>query len=204
MTNPFIAPIATALDHSGGITPPPDITITGTDALPSFFAVTDLATASIGMAAAMIARYRGLETDDLAPVTIDQRLASKWFDMTIRPDGWELPGLWDAIAGDYQTNDGWIRLHTNAAHHRAAALSVLGDHADRQSLAPVMARWNADDLEAAVIAAGGCAATMRSLENWQSHPQGKAVANEPLIDWHHHSPVTASDRIIQPDRPFGR
>ncbi|WP_417814303.1 CoA transferase [Thalassospira alkalitolerans] len=202
MTNPFIAPIATALDHSGGITPPPAITITGTDALPSFFVVTDLATASIGMAAAMIARYRELETKGLAPITIDQRLASKWFDMTIRPDGWELPGLWDAIAGDYQTSDGWIRLHTNAAHHRAAALSVLGDHADRQSLAPVVARWNADDLEAAVIAAGGCAATMRSLENWQSHPQGKAVANEPLIDWQHHGPVTASDRIIQPDRPL--
>ena len=103
-TNPFIAPITdalnAALDLPGGTNALPDIKITGTDALPSFFAVTDLATASIGIAAAMISRYRGLATGDLAAVTIDQRLASKWFDMTIRPMGWELPPVWDAIAGD--------------------------------------------------------------------------------------------------------
>lgn len=119
--NPFIAPIANALDLPGATNALPDIKITGADALPSFFAVTDLATASMGIASAMISRYRGLATGDQAGVIIDQRLASKWFDITIRPIGWELPPVWDAIAGDYKTADGWIRLHTNAPHHRAAA-----------------------------------------------------------------------------------
>src|SRR5260364_213701 len=38
--------------------------------------------------------------------------------------------LWDEFAGDYASADGWIRLHTNAAHHRAAMERVLGQHAD--------------------------------------------------------------------------
>ncbi|MDP2698213.1 CoA transferase [Thalassospira sp.] len=195
MTNPFIDPIADALAR-------PKFTVTGTDELPSFFAVTDLAVATIGAAASMIARYRGLASGDVAPVTINRRQASKWFGMTIRPDGWKLPDQWDAIAGDYRTRDGWIRLHTNAPHHRAAALSVLGNYRDRQSLAPAVANWDADALEAAILAAGGCAATMRSLEDWQAHPQGKAVATEPMIDWQEHGNVTPDDRIISPERPL--
>ncbi|WP_037987763.1 CoA transferase [Thalassospira permensis] len=204
--NPFITPITdalnAALDLPGGTNALPDIKITGTDALPSFFAVTDLATASIGIAAAMISRYRCLATGDLADITIDQRLTSKWFDMTIRPMGWELPPVWDAIAGDYQTADGWIRLHTNAPHHRAAALSVLGDYTDREALAPIVANWKSDDLETAIIAAGGCAATMRSLGDWQSHPQGVAIAAEPLIGWQHHGITAKSRHVIRPNRPL--
>ncbi|MBL4843121.1 MAG: CoA transferase, partial [Thalassospira sp.] len=200
--NPFIAPIANALDLPGATNALPDIKITGADALPSFFAVTDLATASMGIASAMISRYRGLATGDQAGVIIDQRLASKWFDITIRPIGWELPPVWDAIAGDYKTADGWIRLHTNAPHHRAAALSVLGDYPDRQALAPIVANWKSDDLETAIIAAGGCAATMRSLDDWQSHPQGAAIAAEPLIGWQDHGTFTKSRHVIRPDRPL--
>ncbi len=36
------------------------------------------------------------------------------------PVGWDLPDIWDPIAGNYQAQDGWIRLHTNYAYHRAA------------------------------------------------------------------------------------
>ena len=46
-----------------------------------------------------------------------------------------------------------------------------------------MAQWDADELEVAVVEAGGCAAAMRSLEEWAYHPQRQAIAAEPLIDW---------------------
>ena len=36
---------------------------------------------------------------------------------------------------DYATADGWIRLHTNAPHHRDAALGVLGVGVDRAAVA---------------------------------------------------------------------
>lgn len=171
----FLPEITEAL---GSAPPTPEPLIEGSEALTSVFDVAGLATASIGAAAAELAALTGAPR----PV-IDGRLAQKWFDMTLRPIGWELPSPWDAVAGDYATRDGWIRLHTNAPHHRAAALRVLGCAADRPSVAKVAATWNSSDLEDAVVAAGGCAAAMRSSEAWLSHPQGAAVAAEPLIAW---------------------
>src|SRR2546427_4427986 len=58
----------------------------------------------------------------------------------------------------------WIRLHTNAPHHRAAALAVLGAPANREAVATAARRWAAHELESAVVAQGGCAAT-RSEEH---------------------------------------
>jgi hypothetical protein len=75
----------------------------------------------------------------------------------------------------WRTADGWLRLHGNYPHHRTAALAVLGD--DVESAA---ARWRAEDLEAAVVAAGGAAAAVRTAAAWREHPQGRAVAGLPL------------------------
>jgi hypothetical protein len=46
-----------------------------------------------------------------------------------------------------------------------------------------VAQWAKSDLEQAVVAAGGCAAEMRSWKQWQAHPQGQAVNAEPLIQF---------------------
>ncbi|MDQ6752318.1 MAG: CoA transferase [Actinomycetota bacterium] len=119
-------------------------------------------------------------------VEVDRGLASLWFGQSFKPVGWELPPAWDAIAGDYECADGWIRLHTNAPHHRLAALRVLGlapESATRQSVAAEVAAWSGADLESAVVSAGGCAAEMRSASRWREHPQGGAVAAEPLVHW---------------------
>ena len=94
----------------------------------------------------------------MPPVTVDRRLASFWFSKSIRPIGWRMPGVWDAFAGDYRTSDGWIRLHTNAPHHRAAAERVVGRAAEKAEAARAVARWRAEDLESAIVQEGGCAA----------------------------------------------
>ena len=198
MQNRFTAEIATAL----GLPDTPDIQTTGTETLPSYFAVSELASASIGMATAMIAQWRSIATGFVSPIRVDQRLASKWFDMTIRPQGWNLPSIWDPLAGDYQTRDGWIRLHTNAPYHRTAALSVLGNYETRDDLAMAVRDWNADDLETAIVSANGCAATMRSIVDWQNHPQGKSVAAAPLIAWQQHAKATVAPKQIDPARPL--
>jgi len=57
---------------------------------------------------------------------------------------------------------------------------VLGRHADRTGIAQAVAGWAKRDLEEAIVAAGGCAAEMRSSAEWADHPQGKAVWAEPL------------------------
>ncbi len=157
----------------------------GNDELPSCFAVTDLATSAIGAVGSAVAGL--LEDLNLVAnrpgVQVDQRLASLWFAQSIHPIGWKLPPLWDAIAGDYRTKDGWIKLHTNLDHHRAAAISVLETKEVREEVEMAVSTWCADDLEAAIIQSGGVAAAMRSRGAWRAHPQGKAVASEPLVAW---------------------
>lgn len=155
--------------------------VTGRGDLPSAFAVSDLAAGSVAAAGLAVSELVADRFDDLPVVRTDRRLASLWFSMTLRPDGWSMPPVWDPIAGDYATQDGWIRLHTNAPHHRAAALAILGAANDKAAVAAAVARWKADELEAAVVERGGCAAAMRSLSAWAEHPQGRSVAAEPLL-----------------------
>ncbi len=157
------------------------IPFTDHGALPSAFAVTDLACASIAAAAQAVSELIQQQTGHLPAIAVDRRLASFWFSSSLRPSGWQVPPLWDPIAGDYATKDGWIRLHTNAPHHRAAAESVLGACADRTVMAAKVAQWASTDLEQAVVEAKGCAAEMRSWAQWQHHPQGLAVNAEPLV-----------------------
>jgi crotonobetainyl-CoA:carnitine CoA-transferase CaiB-like acyl-CoA transferase len=179
----------------------------GDGALPSAFSVSDLAAAAIGaagLAAAELVEARA--GGGLGEVRVDRRLASYWFGMSLRPEGWQLAPAWDAIAGDYETKDGWIKLHTNAPHHRAAALAVLGVRADRESVAGAVRRWSGEALEAAVVERGGCAAVMRSLSEWAAHPQGASVAREPLIIWEESdagpTPRSALGTEPGPERPL--
>lgn len=174
----------------------------GTGDLPSCYAVTDFASGSIAAAALAVAELASHAGGQLSAVRVDRQLASMWFGWSIRPIGWQLPAAWDALAGDYRARDGWIRLHTNAPHHRLAALSVLGGHADRASLAKAVARWPANELEHAVINAGGCAAQMRTVAAWQAHPHGMAVNSEPLIHLSTTAPGPARDWQVSAARPL--
>ncbi len=157
------------------------VTLAGIGALPSVFRVTDLAAATIGAASLAVAELSAMASGTFPAVAIDRRLASFWFLTSLRPQGWSLPPQWDPIAGDYRAADGWIRLHTNAPHHRDVVLSVLGTSVDKGAVAQAVEKWNAGDLESAIVERGGCAAAMRTQQAWAEHPQGRAVNDEPLM-----------------------
>lgn len=140
--------------------------------LSSFYCTSDLAEASIGLAGTALARYCGVASDT---VTVDRRLASLWFDMTLRPDG-------------------WIRLHTNARHHRDAALRVLNVAVDRDAVREAVLAWRGIELETAIVTAGGCASFMRTAEEWAQHPQGRVVASNPLVHWETHGSCAPRSR----------
>lgn len=170
---------------------------TGKGTLPSWFRVTDLATLSIAAAGMMLARFMSPSRGEEPEVIVDRRLASLWFRKSVHPMGWDLPPVWDFIAGVYRTGDGWIRLHTNARHHRKAALAVLGVEGERGAVSEAVSNWPGEALEAAIVNAGGCTATLRSLDAWAEHPQGAAVASEPLVVWQDH------DGLAVPREPAG-
>ncbi|MBB3213291.1 crotonobetainyl-CoA:carnitine CoA-transferase CaiB-like acyl-CoA transferase [Herbaspirillum sp. Sphag1AN] len=167
----------------GDALPPEALRITGSGSLPSAFAVSDLAAATVsaaGLAVAELLQVAGASSK-VPLVQADRRLASYWFATSLRPQGWQVPPVWDAVAGDYQTADGWIRLHTNAIHHRDAALAVLQCAVDQQQVAQAVRTWQGEQLESAIVAQGGCAAVMRDNVQWRQHPQGAAVTTEPLL-----------------------
>jgi hypothetical protein len=116
-------------------------------------------------------------------VTVDRGHAAAAFrsERYASAIGWSLPSGWDPIAGDYRTRDGWIRLHTNYRSHGEAALRVLRSHPSRDAVADAVGAWIGEELETAIVDEGGCAAKMRSAEEWAAHPQGRAVRAEPLF-----------------------
>ena len=185
----------------------PTLIIDGEDTLASWFDVTDLAVHAMGIAgkalSSLISAKTGVatKTGSKPQVHIDQRRVALWFDMTLRPIGWELPSPWDAIAGDYETKDGWIKLHTNAPHHRRAVEGVL-EADQRDSVMAAVRQWCSAELETAIIEAGGCAAEMRDIDAWKKHPQGAAVALEPLVDWKLHNCRSVKAAPYTANRPL--
>lgn len=153
-------------------------------------------------AAADLVRQLGGSTG----AVVDPDLALAWFAGSFTPAGWTVPPPWDPLAADYRCADGWIRLHTNAPHHREAALAALGLPAspgtDRDMVADAVAQWKGEALETAVVDAGGCAAQMRSAGEWSRHPAGAAVETEPLTAWTTLAPAPPVAAQSPPERPL--
>jgi CoA-transferase family III len=157
--------------------------------LPGAFDVTRLATTAVAAATLAVAEL-GAERRAAEPaeVGVDRIAAAAAFrtDVLLRPIGWQLPQLWDPIAGNYQTSDGWIRLHTNYASHRAAALRALGfaptdREVDREQVAERVWPCSADELELRVVAEGGCAAALHTVYDWAAHRHGMIANQQPAV-----------------------
>ena len=115
------------------------LTVSGTGALPSAFPVTELATAT-GAPPVWPAPNCFAARQPRRRRSGSINAASLWFGWTLRPLGWTLPAA-GTPAGDYETTDGWIRLHTNAPHHRRAVEQVLDPASDKGTLAARVLSW---------------------------------------------------------------
>jgi hypothetical protein len=73
--------------------------------------------------------------------------------------------------------DGWARTHANYAHHEAALRRALRIEGGAEELEAAALSLSAVELEDAVVAAGGCAAALRTSAEWAAHPAGAAVLN---------------------------
>jgi len=150
------------------------------DVLASRYNVTALAANSVAEASLAAAELLAVRTGEpVRRVRVDRVAACAAFagERLFQPSGWQLPPIWDPIAGDYRAADGWIRLHTNYANHRAAALRALAlapDCDSRDEVAAAVLRRAGAELESVVVAEGGAAARLRSTANWLDSPEGRA------------------------------
>jgi crotonobetainyl-CoA:carnitine CoA-transferase CaiB-like acyl-CoA transferase len=113
--------------------------------------------------------------------------------------------IFDALSGLYQTRDDrWVFLHCNFPNHRQAALSVLGLPADsdRAAVAAAVRAHDGLALEDAVHGAAGCAALVRSAEEWSRHPQSAAVAALPFLEIERIGDAPVENLPAAGDRPL--
>jgi crotonobetainyl-CoA:carnitine CoA-transferase CaiB-like acyl-CoA transferase len=176
---------------------PVSVTLTGQPGrLPSRFAVEDTAIACIGLALAAAARLHLQRGGTVADVRLDRGhvavavRSERYFSRDEQSQG---VGF-SAVSRFWRAADGWVRTHGNYAWHCQALLSALRADDDVASVEAAIAQLPALDVEERVFAAGGIAAAVRSLDDWRQHPQGRAIAAEPLI---HH-------RVIGAARPRSR
>ena len=92
-------------------------------------------------------------------------------------------------------------MHTNYAHHRDAALRALDVAGTKEAVARAIAVRTAEDVETAIVREGGAAAKERSAAAWAAHPQGRAVAAEPLV-LAARTPLAAAAPLPGGDRPL--
>jgi len=163
------------------------LTITGgTDPiLPTSFRIGDTSTAALSAVGLAVSDLWESRTGRRQEVSVDARraTASLRSGKYIQLDGAGVSTERNTVMGVYPTKDGrWSYLHCNFPNHRAAALSVLGVAEDRDAVAKAVAKWNAQDLEDAIIEAKGAGGMVRTMEEWAKHPQAMAIANLPLME----------------------
>jgi hypothetical protein len=172
-------------EHLSAEGPLPALELTGPGPLlPSAFHVDVLASASIALSTACAASLWAERTGKaLASISLDRRHAAAAFrsERYAKVLGQDPVPTWDPIAGDYETRDGFIRLHTNYRAHRAAVREVLAVPEQREAVAKAVRTWDAEALELRVVEAGGCAAMLRERAAFCAHAQGQVLASEPLF-----------------------
>jgi len=158
----------------------------GTDPVfPTPYRVGTAGAAALAAVGTAVSRLWRLKTKRLQDVRIGVRPAAAAMRSAryLRIDGKPPKEIWDPFSGYYPAKDGrWVSIHCNFANHRAAAMGVLGNPADRAAAEAASARWDGLELEEAIHAAKGCAGLARTAEEWARHPHASAVATQPLLE----------------------
>jgi crotonobetainyl-CoA:carnitine CoA-transferase CaiB-like acyl-CoA transferase len=176
----------------------------GATVLPSSFRVTDAATALVGAASAAVAALVEQQEGRTPGVTIDPVGACVAFQSERHLRLREAPKLWDDLGGHYRVADGFVQTHTNFPHHRSALLAALElpPSSDRADVERVMERSNRFEIEAAVAAAGGITAAMRSMDEWRAEPHAEHVAGRSPLSVTSGTGTAVRPRAVEPGRPL--
>src|SRR5262245_8369651 len=162
-----------------------DITGDADPILPTPFRIGETAAAALAAVGLAVSDLWALRTGRRQDVAVDTRqaTASLRSGHYMRMDGTPVSTERNTVMGVYPARNGrWSYLHCNFPNHRAAALSVLGVPEDREAVRKAVAKWDALELEEAIIAAKGAGGMVRTMDEWARHPQAAAIASLPLME----------------------
>jgi len=159
------------------------VEVGGAAVLPSRLPVGDTAVACVVealTAAALLQQQRcGSEPD--ARIEAAQVAAAVRSETYLQVNGQPVGSGFAPLSRFWRAADGWVRTHANYPWHHDALLRALGTGPDVDAVEAAIAERGAGTVEADVVAAGGLAAAVRTVGQWCEHPQGRAVAEQPLI-----------------------
>lgn len=152
---------------------------------PSCFKIGILAQASIGLSALSAALVRSHLNNTTVPnVQVPLQPAVIEFNCSsfLTIDGKPLLPPRPPIGGLHKTADGHVRIHDGFLVHREAIKKLLGclGEDDRDRIAKAVAQWTTIDFETAAVEAGLAVASLRSFEQWDDHPQARAISDFPI------------------------
>ncbi|KAJ7644377.1 CoA-transferase family III domain-containing protein [Roridomyces roridus] len=143
---------------------------------------------AIGLAALSATYFHFLRSGVDQTVSVDARHAVLDFHSEVfyTLEGKSPGPTWDSIAGLYKTkDDSYVRIHTNFPHHRQGILSLLSlpntPSLTRTDVESALLGWNAEEFETAAAAGGMCATALRSIAQWDTHPQRQALSGVPPV-----------------------
>jgi crotonobetainyl-CoA:carnitine CoA-transferase CaiB-like acyl-CoA transferase len=158
----------------------------GTDPiLPTPFRIGETSAAALAAVGLAVSELWELRTGRRQEVAVDirQATASLRSGHYMKLEGAPVSTERNTVMGVYPARNGrWSYLHCNFPNHRAAALAVLGVPEDREAVRQAVAKWDALELEEAIIAAGGAGGMVRTMDEWARHPQAAAIASLPLME----------------------
>src|SRR5438445_588931 len=158
----------------------------GTDPiLPTSFRIAETSAAALAATGLAVSDLWQLRTGRRQDVAVDRRqaTASLRSGHYMKLNGASVSTERNAVMGVYPAKNGrWSYLHCNFPNHRAAALGVLGVPEDREAVREAVAKWDALELEEAIIAAKGAGGMVRTMDEWAKHPQAAAIASLPLME----------------------
>ena len=168
------------------------ITFSGTE--PLFPSATPLATAfalpamACGAGAAINWRQRGGAGQNMS-INIEQAAHGVFPEMTANPslNGGPYPGFYTdnpiEQSHAYDTRDGrHIYVASVYPHQIKAWLKFLDCERNSKSVRAAILKWEAQALEDAANAIGLTACVARTSQEWLAHPQGRLLAQTPLIE----------------------
>jgi crotonobetainyl-CoA:carnitine CoA-transferase CaiB-like acyl-CoA transferase len=172
--------------------------------LPTSFRIGEAAAAAVAAVGLAVADLWALRTGRRQQVAVDTRraTASLRSGHYMKLDGAPVSTERNTVMGTYPARNGrWSYLHCNFPNHRAAALGVLGVPEDRDAVRRAVAKWDALELEDAIIAARGAGGMVRTMEEWAKHPQAAAIASLPLLEIVRIG-ASAPEKLPDGDRPL--
>ncbi|MCR6628807.1 MAG: CoA transferase [Magnetospirillum sp.] len=182
-----------------------DVAVTGEDPwVDSVFRVGECAAAALGAQAAAVAEIWRQRTGQRQGVRVDA-LAGALATFSVgyqSQHGYPIPQNEPSypLVTLYPTRDGrWFFPHGAFPALRNGLLKLLDCTMEPESIAAAIKGWDAQALEDAVAAEGLCGAMVRSHAEWLAHPQGKALADIPLIEI-----VKIGESAPEPFRPAPR